>query len=618
MNIKHILLGKPLKNNEISHEKMSRLWGLPIMASDAVSSVAYAIEEILLILVPALGIYAFGTLPYIVIPILILLLILVLSYSQIIDKYPGGGGSYAVANDNIGRTAALLSAAALTIDYILTVAVSISSSTAALASAFPVLQDHKVMVSLICVSFITLMNLRGVREASKVFGLPTYIFIISMVILIITGIFKLLTGTLNPIAYAEPILPQETLQGIGILVLLKAFSSGCTAMSGVEAVSNAVPSFKSPSTRNAKHILYMLGVIILFIVGGTSILAVHLQVAPMEGHTVLSQITAAVFGHTIMYYIIQLFTSLILILAANTAYNGLPQLLYILAHDGYVPRQFSSRGTKLSFSNGIVFIFILSSLLIIVFKSETHLLIPLYSVGVFISFTIAQFGIFKKWIKTKEKGWQYKSAINGFGALVTLVVSIIVFSTKLMDGAWILAIAIPSLMIVMYAIHRHYASIGKELSLESFYPYYNKDAVTSTQCILMVHDINKPFLKAINYANSISNNITALHVCRHPEHAASLRKQWEDLKIPIELKIIETPYRDIIKPMDEYLWQREKALKHGENISVITIKFVTQHWHDNILHNQTTYFFSQHLSKHKNISMVILPFHYKLDKFQKM
>ena len=492
MNFKNVILGKPLKNDEITHEKLTRLWGLPIMASDAVSSVAYAIEEILLILIPAIGLLAFRSLPFVVLPILFLLLLLVLSYSQIIDHYPRGGGAYAVAKENIGKTAALLSAATLTIDYIMTVAVSISSSTAALVSAFPSLHDYKVLISLICVSVITLINLRGIREASKVFGLPTYIFIISMAILIITGLFKLLTGTLTPIEYAKPILPEETVQGIGLLILLKAFSSGCSAMSGVEAVSDAVPSFAEPSRRNAKHILYILGGIIVFIFGGTSIIAVNLQVAPMEGHTVLSQISSAVFGHTFMYYVIQVFTSLILILAANTAYNGLPQLLYILAHDGYVPRQFSSRGTKLSFSNGILFIFIAASLLIIGFQSETHRLIPLYSVGVFVSFTIAQYGMFKKWIAIKEKNWQYKFWINGFGAIVTLVVSVIVFSMKFSDGAWILAIAIPTIMLGMYFINKHYTAIGKELRLEKFNPYYDKNAVTSTQCILLVHDINKP------------------------------------------------------------------------------------------------------------------------------
>lgn len=613
MNIKEVLLGKPLKNNEISHQKLSRLWGLPIMASDAVSSVAYAIEEILLILVPTIGILAFKKLPFIVIPILLLLVILVISYSQIIDHYPNGGGAYSVAQENLGKTASLITAAALTIDYIMTVAVSISSSTAALVSAFPAIHDYKIFISLVLVSLITLINLRGVREASKVFGLPTYIFIGSMAILIVVGLFKLFTGTLTPIDYATPILPAETLQGIGMLIFLKAFSSGCSAMSGVEAVSNAVPSFEKPAARNAKQILFLLGGIIVFIFGGTSILAINLQVIPMEGHTVLSQISSAVFGHTFMFYVLQVFTSLILILAANTAYNGLPQLLYILAHDGYVPRQFSNRGTKLSFSNGIIFIYVVASLLIIIFKSETHALIPLYSVGVFVSFTISQYGMFKKWRTIKEKNWQYKCWINGFGALVTFIVSIIVFCTKFMDGAWILGIAIPVIMILMYMIHKHYSTVGKELKLDTFYPYYDKSAITSTQCILLVHDINKPFLKSINYANSISNNITALHICRHPEHAESLRKQWEELKIPIELKIIETPYRDVIKPMDEYLKEREMALKHGENISVILVKFITKHWYDNLLHNQSTYYFSQNLSKHKNISTVIIPFHYKLD-----
>lgn len=612
--IKNIILGKPLKNSRLTHEKLSRLWGLPIMASDAVSSVAYAIEEILLVLVPALGIFAFGSIPIIVIPILLLLVILIVSYSKIIDHYPNGGGAYAVAKENIGNSAALLTAAALIVDYIMTVAVSISSSTAALVSAFPNFQNYKVIISLVCVAFISLINLRGVKEASKVFGLPTYIFIISMVILIVSGFFKLITGTLNPVECSTPILPSETIKGIGLLVMMKAFSSGCSAMSGIEAVSNSVPSFKSPASRNAKHVLYMLGGIIVFIFGGTSLLAMNLNIVPIEGHTVLSQISSTVFGNSVMYYIIQIFTSLILILAANTAYNGLPQLLYILAHDGYVPRQFSYRGAKLSFSNGIMFIFIAASLLIIGFKSETHRLIPLYSVGVFVSFTFAQFGMFKQWRRIKEKNWQYKCWINGFGALVTFVVSIIVFCTKFLDGAWILAIVLPSVMALMYFVHKHYALVETELNLKEFNPYYNKDEASSTQCILLVHDINKPFLKAINYANSISNNITVLHICRHPEHAKKLRRQWEELEIPLELKIIETPYRDIIKPVDDYLWEREKQLKPGENISVITIKLVMEHWYDYILHNQTTYFFSRNLSKHKNVATVILPFHYKFIK----
>ncbi len=619
MNIKKILLGKPIKNSELQHEKLTKIWGLPIMASDAVSSVAYAIEEILLVLLPAVGLWAFDAIPFIVVPILLLLIILIVSYSQIIDHYPLGGGAYSVTKENIGKGASLLCASALMIDYIMTVAVSISSSTAAISSAFPSLETDlaKIIISLVSIAIITLINLRGAREASKIFGLPTYLFIFSMAILIITGFIKLLTGDLNAIQYSEAqkatIIPTESMKGIMIILMLRAFSSGCSAMTGVEAVSNAVPNFKAPSTKNAKIILFSLGAIIVFIFGGISILALNLNVLSQEnGPTVLSQIANAVFGHNVMFYIIQIFTSLILVLAANTAFNGLPQLLYILAHDGYVPRQFSSRGTKLSFSNGILFIFICASALVIIFKSDVHALIPLYSVGVFISFTIAQFGMFKKWITTKEKNWQYKSWINGFGALVTMIVSVIVFSTKFLDGAWVLAIAMPFLMFLMHMIHKHYSFIGEQLKLDSFHPYYDKYLISSTHCIVLVHDINKPFLKAINYANSISDNITVLHVCRHSEHAASLSKEWEELEIPAKLMILKTPYRDIVKPLDDYLWKRESELKHGENISVITIKFISEHWYDLFLHNQTSYYLSKHLNKHKNVTTIVLPFHYKL------
>ncbi len=614
LNLKRIVLGHPLKNSELKSEKLSRLWGLPIMASDAVSSVAYAIEEILLILIPAAGLLAFGYVPWVVVPILLLLIILVASYSQIINHFPRGGGAYIVAKENIGSTSALITAAALIIDYIMTVAVSISSATAAIASAFPYWDAHRVPLSLALVGFITLMNLRGLRESAKIFGLPTYLFIFSMVVLIGTGLFRLATGTLQPIVYSEGILPRETVSGIGLLLILRAFSSGCSAMAGVEAVSDAVPSFKEPSQRNARHILYFLAGIIVVIFGGTSILAVHLQVAPMEGNTVISQIAGAVFGNTLFYYLIQIFTAIILILAANTAYNGLPLLLSILAHDGYVPRQFSHRGTKLSFSNGIVFIFIAVCLLIIQFKSDTHKLIPLYSVGVFISFTFAQLGMFIKLVKEKEKGWQYKCGMSGFGAVVTFTVTIIVFSTKFLMGAWMLALGLPLLIMLMLFIKRHYDSVTKELELKELYPYYAKSAAFSTQCIVLIHDLNKAVLKALNYANSISNNITALHICRHPEHADKLRSQWEEFNIPITLEIIETPYRDIIKPFDDYICQREKMLGHGENLSVIIIKYVSEHWFESALHNQTTYFLEKNLSKHKNVSSVITPFHYKINK----
>lgn len=625
MRIKDIIIGKPLKNSELASEKLSRLWGLPIMASDAVSSVAYAGEEILLVLCPAVAAlgfarqYAYTYVLGVTIPIILLLLVLIFSYSQIIDHYPNGGGAYIVSKENLGSTPSMLAAASLIVDYILTVAVSISSASAAIASAFPTLAGFKVEMSLIFVVLITLGNLRGLRESSKMFGLPTYIFIFSMLTMIVVGLFRFATGTLHPIAYSVAVSGQairdmnDAFAGLGITILLRAFAQGCSALTGVEAVSNAIPNFKKPSQRNAKHVLYMLGGVIVLIFGGTTLLEFKLQVLPIASSTVTAQIANAVFGNSIMFYIIQVFTALILILAANTAYNGLPLLLYILAHDGYVPRQFSHRGTKLSFSNGIMLIFFAASILIIVARSDVHNLVPVYSIGVFISFTLSQVGMVKKWIKQKGKGWQYKMLINGFGAIATFVGLMVAFIFKFTEGAWMLAIAIPVLMLLMTYIHRHYQFVGKELGLKNFYPYYRNAVAHSSQCIVLVQTINKSLLKSLNYANSISDDVTALHVCRHPEHAEELRKQWDSLKIPNKLEIVLTPYQDIIKPFDEYIWEREKKLSHGQNLSVIIVKFVSEHWYDAILHNQTTYFLERILSKHKNVSSIILPFHYSPD-----
>lgn len=611
--LKTFLLGKPLKNSELKKEKLSRIWGLPMMSSDAVSSVAYSIEEMLLILVPAAGMAAFGYLPLLVVAILALLCIIVISYLQIIDSYPGGGGAYIVTKQNLGVKASLVTAAALIIDYIMTVAVSISAATAAVVSAIPAAEDERILIALLFLGFITLMNLRGVQDASRVFGIPTYAFILLMALMIVVGLIKAFSGQLVPLSYTGS--EQISLgQSIGILLVLKAFSTGCSAMTGIEAVSDSVSSFREPAAKNAKKILMTLAGIIVFLISGATFLAERLKVLPLDGHTVLSQMAAAVFGRGVIYYIFQLFTTLILILAANTAFSGLPHLLYILAHDGLVPRQFSQRGTKLSFSNGILFIAVTAGLLILLYQANVNSLIALYSVGVFVSFTFAQAGMLVRWHKTRAEGWRYKRWLNGIGAVVTALVSCIVFVTKFLDGAWLLAIVMPALMLVMGLIQKHYAFVGKQLTLRSFQPHYNKTEKRQTQVILLVHDINKPFLKAVNYATAISSDILALHICRHAEHAQALRKKWETFNIPIELKIILTPYRDIIEPLDKYLWERERLLKRGQNISVVLIKFMSEHWVDHVLHNQTTYFLERHLSLHKNIATVILPFHYKFDR----
>lgn len=611
LNLKNILLGRTLKNDELGEEQMSRLWGLPIMSSDAVSSVAYAIEEMLIVLLPLGILAAFSYIPWIVISILALLLILIVSYSKIIDHFPNGGGAYSVSRESIGKTASLITASALIIDYIMTVAVSISSATAALSSAFPEIAGSKVGISVGLILLITLLNLRGIKEASFIFGLPTYVFIFSMGIMILVGFYKIFTGTLEPTDMQSDPIPKEVTEGFSLLFFFKAFSAGCSAMTGVEAVSNAVPSFKKPAARNAKHVLYLLGGIIIFIFGGTAILSGELQVTIVEGKTVLSQIAAAVFGNSFMFYIIQVFTSLILILAANTAYNGLPQLLSILAKDGYMPRYFKNRGAKLSYSNGIILIFFLSAILVVIFNADTHKLIPMYSVGVFLSFTFAQLGMFLKWRKDKEKGWQYKSLINGFGAVVTAVVCVIVFYNKFLTGAWIIAIFLPLIMATMWIIESHYKKVESKLTLEKFEPHYLSGLKRSTQCVLLVQEINKPFLKAINYATSVSDNINAVYISTNPKKAQALKDKWEELKIPYELVIIETPYRGIIEPLNEYITQREKELKSGESISVVISRLVQEHWYDFILHNNTTFFITNNLVKHKNVSAIVLPFHIK-------
>lgn len=619
MNIKNILLGKPLKNSEISHEKLSKVWGLPIMASDAVSSVAYAGEEILLVLTPVIGLASFRIAPLVTLPIILLLLILIVSYSQVIDRYPMGGGAYNVTKENLGKYPSLVVAASLVTDYIMTVAVSVSSAAAAITSAFPSLLRFKVEIALLFIIILTLGNLRGIRESSKVFGMPTYIFIGSMGVMIIVGLIRLAMSNLQPLEYAPGNIDlvsrnfSSSMMGLSLVLVLHAFASGCTALTGVEAVSDAVPSFKAPSQHNAKVVLYMLGAVNVFIFGGTIILASKLHVMPLKNITVVSQIASAVFGNTVfsfMYYIIQLFTALILVLAANTAYNGLPVLLYILAHDGYMPRQFAHRGTKLSFSNGIMFICIVACLLILLFNADTHRMIPLYTIGVFISFTLCQYGMVQNWIRSKGKGWRYKLFINGFGALMTFIGTCVVVYIKFLEGAWIVIVSIPIIMAFMIYVSRHYRYVGKQLELKYFYPYYEDTKAGSSQCIVLMQTINKSLLKSLNYAKSISDNTTVLHICRHPEHAEELRKQWESLNIPVPLEIVLTPYRDIMKPFDDYIWAREEKLKHGEFISVIIVKFVTEHWYDNLLHTQTTYFFERMLSKHKNVTSTIMPFHY--------
>lgn len=610
--IKNILLGNTLKNNDLEGEKLGPFWGVPIMASDAVSSVAYAIEEMLLVLVPVLGLGAVNYLGYVTSPIILLFMVLAISYSQIIASYPNGGGAYIVSAENIGRGASLVAASALVIGYVMTVAVSLSAATAALVSAFPDFSHYRLLFALLFLCIVTLLNLRGMRESSKLFGVPTYGFILIMLILIVIGFAKLLTGGLHPVEYSESI--RSVSGGVGtvsLFLLLRAFSSGCSALTGVEVVSNAVPSFREPSQHNAKKVLFILVGIIMVIFGGSVILVMSLHIIPLENKTVISQLGMAVFGPGTMFYVLQFATSLILLLAANTAYNGLPTLLAILAGDGFVPRQFMHRGTRLSFSNGIMFIFFMAALLLIIFNAETHYLIPLYAIGVFLSFTLSQSGMVFRWTRIKGKGWWYKMLINGLGAFMTGLGTIIVFVTRFAQGSWVLAIVIPVIVYIMHRIERHYQFVGRQLIVNDFMSHYHKSISTDKNlCIVLVGGINRSVLKALNYANLITSNVVALNIATDEKQSEVLKKKWEETGIDVPLDIVMSPYRDLIGPVEEYIKKSEENLESGDMITIVMSRFMEESWFANILHNQTSYFIMQRLRKHRNVSTVLVPYLY--------
>lgn len=610
--LKRVLLGKALESRDIEGEKLGCLWGVPIMASDAVSSVAYAIEEMLYVLVPVAGLAAVDYIGFISAPIILLFLVLAFSYSQIIDSYPNGGGAYIVSSENISQGAAMVAASALVVDYVMTVAVSLSAATAALISAFPGMEPHRLLIALLFLCVITLLNLRGMRESSKIFGIPTYVFIIIMALLIVTGFIKLAAGTLEPVQYSNEEL--SALDGVGIVsvfLLLRAFSSGCSALTGIEAVSNAVPSFKDPAQKTARKVLFILVCIIIFIFGGSVLLDISLGVVPVGSKTVISQMGRAVFGTGPLFYVLQFATSLILLLAANTAYNGLPTLLAILAKDGYMPRQFMHRGTRLSFSNGILFIFFAAGLLLIIFSAETHYLIPLYSIGVFLSFTLSQGGMVIRWRRLKGKGYRHKLVINAIGAIMTGTGTIIVFTTKFAQGSWALAIVIPIVSILMLRIHRHYQFVAKQLQIDNFMAQYHKSVSKDTNlCVVLVGSMNRSVLKALNYANLITSNVVALHISTDENYSAGLKKRWEESGIDIPLDIVYSPYRELVEPVETYISQKEKDLHSGDTITVVMARFMVENWAANFLHNQTAYFIMKHLRSHRNVATVLVPYIY--------
>ena len=590
-NIKRVLIGAPLTTAQAEHERLTKFKALAVLSSDAISSVAYATEAILITLVAA-GSGSLGlTLP-ISFAIVALLAIVVTSYRQTIPAYPNGGGSYIVAKDNLGTLPGLLAAASLMIDYVLTVSVSISSGVQNLASLFTGLAPYVVIIDVALVIFVTIVNLRGVRESGSIFSIPTYIFIGSALLLIIVGVIKSFFIQHNPVIgnfqYAKTIEP------LTLFLILRSFASGCSAMTGVEAISNGVPAFKKPEPRNAAITLTWMAVILGTLFIGITILATsfHIEANVAGNPTVIAQIARQVFAGPLyfMFPVFQLAILLILTLAANTSYSDFPRLASLLARDNFLPHQFSFRGDRLAFSTGIIFLAVLAGLLLVVFKGDTTQLINLYAVGVFMSFTLSQGGMVRHWWKLRgeQKGWQRRLAINGLGAFTTLIVALVIASTKFLEGAWIVVVLIPLLVLLFLSIHRHYERVERERVTDI--PIHPKDI--HHRLIVPIAGLDRAAIQSLAYARSITSHVTAVHIAVDIDDANQVRDRWQQWQKHLtdeeetHLIIIESPYRSLTRPLLAYI-DTVHELFPNDTLTVILPEFVVARWWEHLLHNQT-------------------------------
>lgn len=612
--IKKVLIGRPLKNEAIHGEKYKVLWGLPILASDSISSVGYAGEEILIALVPVIGALSFMYLTYISLAIIALLVILTFSYSQTISAYTGGGGAYIVASDNLGHVAGVTAGTSLAIDYILTVAVSISSGIAQLTSAFHSLAPYHVLICIAVLLFIMIGNLRGIKESSRMFSIPTYLFIIGSLAMIIIGIVKIRLGVAHPV---EPIVQMKANGAVSIFLILKAFSNGCTALTGVEAVSNAVPNFDKPAAKHAKKTLWLLSLFVLLIFGGISILANLYHIVPVEGKTVLNQIAFNVFGNNLMFYFYTATSILILVMAANTAYSDFPLLMSIMGKDGYVPRQFSMRGDRLSFSNGIIVLSAIAAILIIVFRGDVALLLPLYAIGAFSSFTLSQFGMVMRWRRIKGKWWRLKAFINGFGTLTTAVVVLIIAFEKFKAGAWIVIIITPVLLMMFMRIKKHYVALAKQLDIKEsdLKGFSIEKSCYKNLVIVPLESINQSSLRALRFAKTISDKVIAFNISIDEEQANKIKGKYSMINTDIPLIVKYSPYRKVVSPLLKFIESTEYDYEKGDMITVILPQFTVKSWWQKMMHNNTSFFIRKELLKHKHIVVATMPLQLKNDKF---
>ena len=607
--LKRLLIGKPLDTLETSHERMSNWQALAIFSSDALSSVAYGPEQIMLILaVP--GLLAYGYLSDVAIAILCLLAVVTISYVQISRANPGGGGSYSVALKNLGELPALTAAAALFADYTLTVAVSVSAGTSALVSAFPELLPHEVNIDLFILIFIlTLINLRGVRESSTVFVLPTYAFIFAILALICTGIYQAVTQQ-------TPMIPPESLEKqfdwSMSLLILRAFANGCSSMTGIEAISNGVPMFKAPEVQNATKTTYWMSGLLGFMFIGVSFLIMHFHILPLDNVTSLSKIAELTFGQNWFYYYIQITTMLILYLAANTSFNGLPPLLSILARDGYMPRYLGFRGDRLSFSNGIILLSLGAGLLIYLYDGNTGHLISLYAIGVFMSFTIAQVGMVVHWKKVKGAYWQLRASINALGALATGIVVLIIGISKFFYGAWVVLVFIPIMIFIFKKIKGHYNDMAEQLHLpeEAFNPVYAAELPSMGNIVIVpISSPTSVVVHTLKYAKSISSEVIAVHIATDEEASNRIREKWNCWNPGVKLVTVYSPYRLVTQPLIDFIDAVAREQGKDHYVTVLIPEFETKKlWH-RLLHDQTGLILRQRLILSENVIVSTIPYH---------
>ena len=611
--LKRLLVGRPLATTEQEHQRIPKVIGLAVFSSDAISSTAYATEEILFVTAVGASSLMLGleTLIPIAIAVALLLAIVAFSYRQTIFAYPSGGGSYVVSRENLGENPSLVAAASLLVDYILTVAVSISAGVAAISSipAFSDVAKHRVLVGIFLIVLITLANLRGIKESGRLFAAPTYLYIVMISALIIYGLVRaFILKDISNIPFDQKAFDGTLESGgtLGLFLILKGFSSGAVALTGVEAISNGVPAFKKPESKNAAATLVWMAVILGTLFMGISILAHHLQPYPSHDTTVLAQLGIQVFGQGAVFFVLQIATALILILAANTAYADFPRVASVIAFDEYLPHQMRNRGDRLVFSNGVLILATAAIVLIVAFGGVTTALIPLYAVGVFTSFTLSQAGMVRHHQKQREENWRRHAIMNGIGSVATLIVLVIVATTKFTSGAWVPLVLIPLIILLFKAIRRHYLRVDNALkaNLTSEMTRPRRNTV-----VVLVGNVNGGVLQALSYAKSLNPNyLVAVRLVDSDEEAAEVNKVWLDAGFDIPLETVYSPYRELRRPLLEFLDRLDEQYEN-DNVTVIIPEFVVRHWWENILHNQSALRIKRWLLLRPGTMVTSVPYH---------